>query len=85
MARMVAVSYKPYRTFHLEMRDAGGQDCAVIIHPPRGKGEPQEVPRRPGQQSSLGALIDLAKTMVDAVMGPRPPVSARPAYGGRRG
>ena len=85
MGRMVVVSYKPYRTFHLEMRDAGGADCAVIIHPPHGKGEPQPVPPRPGQPTSLGVLIGLAKAMVDAVMGPRPPVSGRPAYGGRRG
>ncbi|WP_426954735.1 hypothetical protein [Muricoccus radiodurans] len=85
MGRMVAVSYKPYRTHHLEMRDGGGTDCAVIIHPPHGRGEPQPVQRSPGQPVTLGALIAQAKAMIDVVMGPRPAPPPHRAYGGRRG
>jgi hypothetical protein len=40
---MLVVSYQPYRTYHLELRDAGGAQCAVIIHPPAGRGEAHDV------------------------------------------
>ena len=72
MGRLLVVSCLPYRTFHLELRDSGGRDCAVVIHPPAGRGEPLEVPRD-GAPDTLADLIGRAKGMIDGVLGPRPP------------
>ncbi|MFC7557289.1 hypothetical protein ACFQU7_41825 [Pseudoroseomonas wenyumeiae] len=33
MGRLFVVSFQQYRTYQLELRDAGGAQCAVIIHP----------------------------------------------------
>jgi len=76
MPRLVAVSMKPYRTYRLELQDAGGTNCSVVIHPPGGRGAPHEVV---GEGVTLGELINRAKAMVDAVLGPRPPMAARSA------
>jgi hypothetical protein len=72
MGRLLVVSSLPYRTYHLELRDGGGRNCAVVIHPPAGKGEPLEVPRD-GTPATLTELIGRAKGMIDGVLGPRPP------------
>jgi hypothetical protein len=77
LGRLVAVSFRPYRTHQLELHDAGGTACRVIIHPPGGRGAPQEVvPAK--SPATLGDLIAQAKAIVDAVMGPRPPAPTRP-------
>jgi hypothetical protein len=83
MTRLIAVSFKPYRKHQLELRDAGRDCCAVIIHPPAGRGEPQEVSRQ-GQPVTLGELVAQAKAMIDVVMGPRPPAPQRSRYGSPR-
>jgi hypothetical protein len=80
MGRLVAVSYKPYRMHVLELHDGGRAACRVIIHPPAGRGTPQEVVTE-GAAATLGELIHRAKTMIDAVLGPRPPVTRRMGAG----
>lgn len=85
MGRLTAVSFRPYRNHQFELRDGGGSRCAVIIHPPTGKGDPFEVPRgENGPDATLGELIARAKGLVDAVLGPRPPPPARGGHGFRR-
>ena len=82
MGRLTAVSFKPYRGHQLELRDSGRQDCELIIHPPGGRGSPHRLV--PEKGATLAELIAQAKAMIDAVLGPRPPVVARPGWG-RRG
>lgn len=82
MGRLTAVSFRPYRNHHLELRDAGGTNCSVIVHPPAGMGEPQEVSPPDGGPATLGELIGRAKMLIDAVMGPRPAPTARGRFGG---
>lgn len=77
MPRLVVVSSKPYRGFLLELRDGGGERCAVVVHPPAGRGEPEEVRLPPGEPTRLPALLARAREMVDAVLGPRPRTNAR--------
>jgi hypothetical protein len=82
MSRFLVVSFQPYRTYHLELRDGGGTQCAVVIHPPAGKGDAQQVPQATAS-ATLAELMDRAKGMIDAVLGPRPPPRAlapRPGY-----
>ena len=83
MGRLLAVSFKPYRGYQIEMRDAGRGDCAVIIHPRGGDGSPHRVTPEPAAVT-LAARVEQAKAMIDAVMGPRPPVVVRPGQGYRR-
>ncbi len=83
MGRLIAVSFRPYRSYQLELRDGGRNRCAVIIHPPGGRGSPHEVaPER--ESATLADLIAQAKAMIDAVLGPRPPMTHRPGYYARR-
>jgi hypothetical protein len=83
LGRLTAVSFRPYRGHQLELRDAGRGACTVIIHPPGGRGSPHELtPERP--EATLAEQIQQAKAMIDAVMGPRPPVTPR-GYGNRPG
>jgi hypothetical protein len=82
VARLTAVSFRPYRGHQLEMRDSGRGNNQVIIHPPGGRGSPHVVtPERP--DATLVDQINQAKAMIDAVMGPRPPVTPRAGYGRR--
>ncbi|HEV7268794.1 MAG TPA: hypothetical protein VGN83_28400 [Falsiroseomonas sp.] len=82
MGRLTAVSFKPYRGHQLELRDSGRTSCAVIIHPPGGRGSPHQIAAgKP--DATLADLIFQAKAMIDAVLGPRPPVVMRPGYGRR--
>ncbi|WP_372621993.1 hypothetical protein [Falsiroseomonas sp.] len=82
MGRLTAVSFKPYRGHQLELRDSGRIGCAVIIHPPGGRGSPHQVTAgKP--DATLADLIAQAKAMIDAVLGPRPPIVVRPGYGRR--
>ncbi|MDJ0391197.1 hypothetical protein QMO56_24095 [Roseomonas sp. E05] len=75
MGRLLVVSFQQYRTYHLELRDAGGAQCAVIIHPPAGRGDAHAVP--PGPKGvGLVELIGRAKGMIDGILGPRPPPRA---------
>jgi hypothetical protein len=76
------VSFKPYRGHQLELRDSGRGNCAVIIHPPGGRGAPHQV-APPKAEFTLAELIAQAKAMIDAVLGPRPPMVMRPGYGRR--
>ena len=71
MSRLLVVSFQDYRTHRLELRDGGGREYAVVIHPPTGRGEPHEVPGGAGS-ATLAELIGRAKEMIDAVLGPRP-------------
>jgi|tagenome__1003787_1003787.scaffolds.fasta_scaffold20247232_1 hypothetical protein len=80
MSRLLVVSFLQYRTYQLELRDSGGRECAVVIHPPARKGEPHEVPRE-GAPVTLTELIARAKALIDGVLGPRPP----PRQLGQRG
>ncbi len=48
MSRLLVVSFLQYRTYQLELRDSGGRECAVIIHPPARKGYPSAEGRLPG-------------------------------------
>ena len=76
MGRLTAVSFRPYRGHQLELRDAGRDRCQVVIHPPGGRGSPHAVtPEREG--ATLNDMVMQAKAMIDAVMGPRPPVQPR--------
>jgi hypothetical protein len=72
---MLVVSYQPYRTYHLELRDAGGAQCAVIIHPPAGRGEAHDVSQT-AKARTLVELMERARGMIDAILGPRPPPRA---------
>lgn len=76
MGRLTAVSFKPYRGHQLELRDGGRGDYAVIIHPPGGRGAPHQVTPEPGAVT-LADIINQAKAMIDAVMGPRPEMPMR--------
>jgi len=80
MSRLLVVSFQEYRNYQLELRDSGGQECSVVVHPPAGQGEGQEIPRD-GGSATLVELIDRAKKMIDGVLGPRPP----PRQLGQRG
>jgi hypothetical protein len=80
MARLIAVSFRPYRMHQLEIQDGGRTSSAVVIHPPAGRGQPHEVSAE-GQPMALVDLINRAKAMIDAVMGPLP---SAPARGGNR-
>jgi hypothetical protein len=73
MGRLLVVSFLQYRTYQLELRDSGGRECAVVIHPPARKGEPHEVARE-GAPATLTELIIRAKALIDGVLGPRPPL-----------
>ncbi|MCI0755682.1 hypothetical protein [Teichococcus vastitatis] len=75
MARFLVVSFQQYRTYHLELRDGGGAQCAVIIHPPADRGEAHEVPQDP-EATTLVERIGRAKAMIDVILGPRPPLRA---------
>jgi hypothetical protein len=75
MARLLVVSFQQYRTYHLELRDAGSMHCAVIIRPPPGRGEEHEVARNSAGET-LAELIARAKGLIDGVLGPRPPPRA---------
>jgi hypothetical protein len=75
MARLLVVSFQQYRTYHLELRDAGSLHCAVIIRPPPGRGDEHEVARNSASET-LAELIARAKGMIDGVLGPRPPPRA---------
>jgi hypothetical protein len=69
VARLTAVSFRPYRGHQLELRDSGRGAC--IIHPPGGRGSPHKLsPERP--DATLADQINQAKAMIDAVLGPRP-------------
>jgi hypothetical protein len=83
VGRLTAVSFRSYRGHQIELRDSGRDRCQVIIHPPGGRGAPHELTPAEGG-ATLAAMVNQAKAMIDAVMGPRPePV--RPAGGfGRR-
>lgn len=76
MPRLTAVSMRPYRMHQLEIRDGGGTDRVVIIHPPGGRGSPHEVVAE-ARDATLVDLINRAKAMIDQVMGPLPTVQAR--------
>jgi len=77
VARLTAVSFRPYRGHQIEMRD-GREGCQVIIHPPGGRGSPHLVtPGQPG--ATMADQINQAKAMIDAVMGPKP-VMTRPPF-----
>jgi len=82
MARLIAVSFRPYRMHQLEIQDGGRTNNAVVIHPPAGRGQPHEVSAE-GRPTTLVSLINQAKAMIDAVMGPLPSTPAR--GGGRSG
>jgi hypothetical protein len=75
MGRLFVVSFQQYRTYQLELRDAGGAQCAVIIHPPAGRGVAHPVPQDAGA-ATLSELMQRAKEMIDAILGPRPPPRA---------
>jgi hypothetical protein len=84
VARLTAVSFRPYRGHQLELRDSGRGACEVIIHPPGGRGSPHRLtPEQP--EATLAERINQAKAMIDAVMGPRPPMPVRAGYGRRTG
>lgn len=72
MGRLFVVSFQQYRTYQLELRDAGGAQCAVIIHPPEGRGAAHQVPQDAGA-ARLSELMQRAKEMIDGILGPRPP------------
>ena len=76
VGRLTAVSFKPYRGHQLELRDSGRNRCTVIIHPPGGRGAPHQL-NPEGGTATLAELIAQAKAMIDAVLGPRPPMPAR--------
>lgn len=76
MARLTAVSFRPYRGHQIELRDAGRDRYTVIIHPPGGRGSPHEMMPEPGA-TTLAAMVNQAKAMIDAIMGPRPPMPVR--------
>ncbi|WP_270938474.1 hypothetical protein [Falsiroseomonas oryzae] len=82
MARLTAVSFRSYRGHQIELRDAGRGQCAVIIHPPGGRGSPHQVTPEP-EATTLVAQFNQAKALIDAVMGPRPPVMQRGGYSRR--
>ncbi len=77
MSRLVAVSLQQYRLHDLEITDRGREGHVVLVRPPAGRGEPVELmPEDP--KATLARTIGRAKTLIDAVMGPRPPPRALP-------
>jgi hypothetical protein len=72
MGRLLVVSFQQYRTYQIELRDAGNAQCAVIIHPPAGRGAAHEVPQD-ARAATLSELLQRAKGMIDGILGPRPP------------
>lgn len=77
MGRLTAVSFRSYRGHQIELRDSGRDRYAVIIHPPGGRGSPHALTPEPGA-TTLAAMVSQAKAMIDAVMGPKPPMTMRP-------
>ena len=76
MPRLMAISFQEYRMHRLELRDGGRGDCAVVIHPPPGRGDARVV-LQDDELVTLGVLLGRAKASIDAVLGPRPPFAPK--------
>jgi hypothetical protein len=80
VGRLTAVSFRPYRGHQIELRDSGRDRYEVIIHPPGGRGSPHAM-APPEGGATLAEMVNQAKAMIDAVMGPRPEMPMRPMGG----
>ena len=79
----LVVQQREYRRHRIEVIDRGKAACAVVVRPPPSMGEAWEVVRGDAAVT-LAEMLERAKALIDAAMGPRPP--QRPWHGGiRRG
>ena len=67
----LVVQQREYRQHRIEVVDRG-KACAVVVRPPPSMGGAWEVPRE-GAAVTLAGMLDRAKAVIGAVMGPRPP------------
>ena len=77
----LVVQQREYRRHRIEVIDRGKASCAVVVRPPPSMGGAWEVARGDAAVT-LAEMLDRAKALVDAAMGPRPP--QRPRHGGTR-
>ena len=78
----LVVQQREYRRHLIEVIDRGRASCAVVVRPPPSMGEAWEVVRGEGAAVTLAEMLDRAKALIDAAMGPRPP--QRAWHGGTR-
>ncbi len=76
----LVVQHREYRQHQIEVIDRG-KACAVVVRPPPSMGEAWEVVRADAAVT-LAEMLERAKALIDAAMGPRPP--QRPWHGGTR-
>jgi hypothetical protein len=77
----LVVQQREYRRHLIEVIDRGKAACAVVVRPPPSMGEAWEVVRADAAVT-LAEMLERAKALIDAAMGPRPP--QRPWHGGTR-
>lgn len=76
----LVVQHREYRRHQIELIDRG-KACAVVVHPPPSMGETWEVTRGDAAVT-VAEMLERAKALIDAAMGPRPP--PRPRHGAPR-
>jgi hypothetical protein len=67
----LVVQQREYRRHQIEVIDRG-QACAVVVRPPPSMGEPWEMARADAAVT-MAEMLERAKALIDAAMGPRPP------------
>ena len=77
----LVVQQREYRRHQIEVIDRGKASCAVVVRPPPSMGEAREVVRADAAVT-LAEMLERARALIDAAMGPRPP--RRPWHGGTR-
>jgi len=68
----LVVQQREYRRHRIEVIDGGKASCAVVVRPPPSMGEAWEVARADAAVT-LAEMLERAKALIDAAMGPRPP------------
>ena len=75
----LVVQQREYRRHRIEVIDRG-EACAVVVRPPPSMGEAWEVVRADAAVT-LAEMLERAKALIDAAMGPRPPQRFRQGAG----
>ena len=73
----LVVQQREYRRHQIEVIDRGKASCAVVVRPPPSMGNAWEVARDEGAAVTMAEMLDRAKALIDAAMGPRPPQRRR--------